>query len=302
MKIYLPFEKTNLKMGLRSLDLQDWLDLDENLPTYLRAKDQLLQDRYQDVVITSPESQAAQQELLDLVLSFLQSYHADQYEITSDQITCKPLHQCWDPKLFRYSALELAARLIQEDLCLMQPGSQGYVLSAGSVCFPSHWSLRAKVGSALEQIHQPVPGYSSRLQHPVDDYFSKLTVEYPSYRFNWSLVNTPELFLGDLDQPQTELFAEDFSNHFDLEAACWIRVERQTLRRLPQTQAIVFSIRTYVYPLSIVRDYPQAAQALKTAIDIMPISTQQYKRIHRIRPQLLDYLGSLAAGPCLRLD
>ncbi len=295
MNIYLPFEKTNLKMGLRSLDLQNWLDLDENLPIYLRTKDQLLQHRHPDVVISSSESQAPQQELLDLVLNFLQSYHANQYEITPDQITCKPLHQSWDPKLFRCSALELAARLIQEDLCLLQLGSEGYVLSAGSVCFPSHWSLRAKVGSPLEQIHQPVPGYNSRLQHPVDSYFSKLTVEYPSYRFNWSLVNTPELFLGDLDQPQVELLAEDFAKDCDIETAYWIRVERQTLRRLPQTQAIVFTIRTYVYPLSILRDYPQAAQALKTAIDIMPIPTQQYKRIHRIRPQLLDYLGSLAA-------
>ncbi len=163
MTIYLPFEKTNLKMGLRSLDLQHWLDLDENLSTYLRAKDQLLQHRYQDVVISSPESQAAQQELLDLVLNFLQSYHADHYEFTPDQIMCKPLHQSWDPRLFGCSALDLAARLIQEDLCLVQPGSEGYVLSAGSICFPSHWSLRAKIGSPLEQIHQPVPGYDSRL-------------------------------------------------------------------------------------------------------------------------------------------
>ena len=34
----------------------------------------------------------------------------------------------------------------------------------------------------------------------------------------------------------------------------WLRIERQTLRRLPQTGAVVFTIRTLLAPLEVLRD------------------------------------------------
>ncbi|NJL97417.1 MAG: DUF3445 domain-containing protein [Synechococcaceae cyanobacterium SM2_3_2] len=290
MQIYLPFEKTNLKLGLQPLDLTTWLQVDEQLLGYGQTKAHLLNHRREDVWASSPGSEGAQQEVLDLVIEFLCQQHPNLYHLRDGKITVVPLQQTWDPQDFAACPLDLAARLIQEDLCVMQPGSQGYLLTAGCVCFPSHWQLRSKWGQPVATIHDPVPDYEAKLHSPVDNFLTKLTVDRPGYRFNWSLVDTPELFLGDVDSPAPS--SKSISP--DLEGSHWIRVERQTLRRLPQTQAVLFTIRIYVYPLSILRDHPDAAQRLATTIEVMPEAMQQYKRIDSIRADLLAYLGSLA--------
>jgi len=290
MQVYLPFERTNLKLGLQPLALDTWLEVDEQLVLYGQTKAQLLNHRRDDVWVSSPGSTGAQQEVLDLVIEFLCQQHPDLYHLSDGKITVLPLQQTWDPQAFAACPLDLAARLIQEDLCVMQPVSESYQLTAASVCFPSHWHLRSKWGQPVATIHDPVPGYEAKLHSPVDTFLTKLTVDRPGYRFNWSLVDTPELFLGDMDSPTPS--SKSISP--DLEGSRWIRVERQTLRRLPQTQAVLFTIRIYVYPLTILRDYPDAAQRLADTIEVMPEAMQQYKRIDSIQAELLTYLGSLA--------
>mgnify|MGYP000846223527 CR=1 FL=1 len=38
-------------------------------------------------------------------------------------------------------------------------GEGGWRLAAGSLCFPSSWSLVEKFGKPLQDIHAPVPGF-----------------------------------------------------------------------------------------------------------------------------------------------
>lgn len=73
----------------------------------------------------------------------------------------------------------------------------------------------------------------------------------------------------------------------------WLRVERQTLRRLPRSGDVLFTIRTYVEPLGAALDAP-AAHALAARIREMPPATAQYKGIEPIRAPLLAYLDQRA--------
>ena len=124
--------------------------------------------------------------------------------------------------------LELAGRLVQEDLCLMQRGEAGYRLVAAVLCFPAHWRLSDKLGRPLEAIHGPVPGFGERLAATVDRFFASIQVARPVWRVNWSLVDTPDLFLPPEHRGHpTPISAERAG------AELWLRVERQTLRRLP---------------------------------------------------------------------
>jgi hypothetical protein len=126
------------------------------------------------------------------------------------------------------------ARLrVAEDLCLLRPGADGWVLAAACVCFPSYWRLSEKIGRPLTAIHEPVPGYAGAVAARVDAFLTRLRHEQIAWRRNWSVHPTDELFVpehahGDVPAPPER----------------WLRSERQTLRRLPGVDAVVFTIRT----------------------------------------------------------
>jgi dimethylamine monooxygenase subunit A len=292
--LYLPFEESQwrMKLGLKSLQLQDWIEIDNQFVAYLQRKQELLQQRHSDVFAAIGGSEVAQAEVLSLLLDHLFQYFPDYYQQEGDQIKLLLTQQTWQMSDFEMAPLDLAGRLVQEDLCLMQPGTNGYVLVAGSLCFPSNWRLQEKLGQPIAHIHDPVPQYGEKLETSVNSFFDRLKVEHPGYRFNWAMVDTPELFLGDLNSASSNVSAEPDDPIKNL----WIRIERQTLRRLPISNSVLFTIRTYRYPITILQTYPAIAQNFATMIQQMPSAVLKYKRLQDLRSKLLEYLADLAVG------
>lgn len=299
-RLYLPFMDSHggIKMGLKPLKLADWIEIDDQFVAYLTRKQELFQHHYSKVFAGLSGSEAGQREVLDLLLDYLPERFPQYYqrrgdlsgaEARSDRIENLLMQQCWNMSDFEAKPLDLAARLVQEDLCLMQPSPEGYILIAASVCFPSNWRLEDKLGQPLNQIHEPVPQYREKLKTPVNNYFEHLKVDRPTYRLNWTIVDTPELFLRNSKNSRRldEITVENAGQKL------WIRVERQTLRRLAKSNNILFTIRTYIYPFSILESEPAIAQNLSTAIQQMPSSMQRYKHFLSIREVLLDYLNSI---------
>ena len=70
--------------------------------------------------------------------------------------------------------------------------------------------------------------------------FNNLKTNNPLWRANWYLYQDPELF-----SPLSEKFSHTSNKEF-FDGNFWVRVERQTLMRLPETKSIVFGIHTYV--------------------------------------------------------
>ncbi|PPS46095.1 hypothetical protein B1A85_02310 [Chroococcidiopsis sp. TS-821] len=279
-------------MGLKPLQLQHWIEIDEDFAKELNYKDKLHREQYSDVFGCLPESEAGQQEVLELILEHLLQYFPNYYQQQDDHIVNKVTNQIWNLRDFTKNSLDLAGRLVQEDLCLMQRNDSEYILTAGSVCFPARWRLSEKLGRPLMQIHDPVPGYAQKLEQPVNKFFDRLKPEFPGYRLNWGIVDSPELFLT---QPHgCAAFGEDITAE-NAGEKLWLRVERQTLRRLPKSGGILFTIRTYVYALkSIVRDR-QIASQLAAVIQQIPQEMQIYKNILPIKSPLLTYLQQLTA-------
>ncbi|MFO7552014.1 MAG: DUF3445 domain-containing protein, partial [Haliea sp.] len=60
-------------------------------------------------------------------------------------------------------------------------------------------------------------------------------------------------------------------------AELYYRSERQSLRRLPQTGAIVFTIRVYLHPLAALASVPGAIVQLLAAIDACSPALYEYK-------------------------
>lgn len=284
---YNPFQNApgQLRMGLKPLALLNWLDLDEHWLEERQLKASLLQAQRDRVWVSSPGSEAAQREVLELVVSHLLVYFPDCYTCVGDRLSCRVTGQHWNKSEFGDRPLELASRLVQEDFCILASTAGQYRLVAGCVCFPSRWEVRSKLGKSIFEIHDPVPHYAETLGDPVDRLFDRLRADAPGWRLNWSLADTSTLFLPP-ERPvdYTGITPENVGDRL------WLRVEFQTLRRLPQTQAILFTIRTYCDGLATVVRNPALREGLHQAIAQFSPETQRYKSIEPIRTVLLVYL------------
>ncbi len=168
--------------------------------------------------------------------------------------------------------LEEAGRLVPEDFCvhLPDPQSGAPTLVAGCVAFPNRWTLADKLGRPVTAVHAPVPEYAPQLGRPVERLMDRLVAGRILERSNWGVVGDGELFAP----LPTAARRPDWQG---IGAQRWLRIERQTLRRLPQTGAVVFTIRTLLGPLEMLRDDPAAAALLAAAIRELPEDVARYK-------------------------
>jgi dimethylamine monooxygenase subunit A len=145
-------------------------------------------------------------------------------------------------------ALPEAALATHEDLCLLtkREGEEVYRLIGAAVAWPSDWHPAQKIGLPLRALHAPIAGYEEQLATGVDRFMETLRPGPIYARCNWFIAATGHpRWLPD--KPPHEAFA-----HVTPENAgetLFVRSERQTLRRLPQTGAILFGIGIYVEPL-----------------------------------------------------
>jgi len=145
-------------------------------------------------------------------------------------------------------ALPEAALATHEDLCLLTKRSneEVYRLIGAAVAWPSDWHPAQKIGLPLRALHAPIAGYEEQLATGVDRFMATLRPGPIYGRCNWFIAPTGHpRWLAD------RLPAEAFA-HVTPENAgetLFVRSERQTLRRLPQTGAILFGIGIYVEPL-----------------------------------------------------
>jgi hypothetical protein len=293
---YLPFEAGphRLRVGTRTLDPAAWVELGDDADAQLAEKRRLLQERHGEVVAVADADpgpgpvRAAGQELLDALVAHLLEHHPARYALRAGEVV--------DPRdgtgyLPRQRAglhpVDLAARLVPEDLCLHLPGRDGVLrLVAASVAFPSRWVLAEKVGRAVGEVHAPVPGYAGAIGGPVDRVLERLEPARGLWRLNGSVLDDPALF-----QPRRPARVRPARVPDDVV----LRVERQTLRRLPVSGAVVFTIRTHVDPLAALADDDAARARVAGWLQGLPGDLAAYKGLGELAPAVLAWLETGAA-------
>ena len=278
-------------MGLVALQLKDWIEADEYFYDELKEKKQLLISNYPEVFASRPGSLPAQTEVLALVLKHMEKYCPGVLTIEQDEVVLPKLKWKFRISDFEESPLDLCGRLVQEDLCLMAPGPDGYTLEAASLCFPARWRLMDKMGLPMSAIHKPVPDYSEKLSRPVDSFFNRIDVDRPVWRVNWSLTTDPTMFQPVRQKHSASELPITSKNAGD---QVYMRCERQTLRRLPDTGWILFTIKTYLDKVSKLHKYPKETQNLSSLLRSAPTSLLSYKNINHFLKPLLVYLDELA--------
>lgn len=159
-----------------------------------------------------------------------------------------------------------AALTHHEDMCLLtrSPDEQQYRLAGAAVAWPSDWGPKEKIGLPLRALHQPIQGYEEQLATPVDAFMEKLKPGAIYGRANWFIAHTPQMHWI-----QGESAAQDFADVTAQNAGetLFVRSERQTLRRLPETGAILFTIGIYVEALAALS--PDNQVMLSAAMDTL---------------------------------
>ena len=267
-------------LGLRACPADQWLALadafgdDGRAADQLRQKAELLDSRHSDVFAHRPDGDAASTETLRMV---------------EDQLR---LQQRPTPELAEVlHPLERAARMVPEDLLLLAPrprhdadGLKDWVLVAAALAFPAHWVLAEKMGRPLAGIHEPVPHYGEILETPMDRFFTTMKVGPISQRWNWSVMTENKLFTPHRAR-RTPLAADAGIDEI------FIRMEHQTLRKLGDSGCILFTIRTYIEPLTRWASMPGAAQSLADSLAGMTPQMRDYKGVAMFEEALLAHLA-----------
>jgi hypothetical protein len=287
--VYLPFEAGEFRMSMSLTAAPDsaWFELDARYQDEMRLRRDLLATRHDDVFAALPESHDARAETLELVAAHLAHHHPAWFARDGSQLHNRLTGETWNLTPPDCDPLELAGRLVQEDLCIIQPAEDGPRFIAAILCFPSRWRLHDKIGRPLAAVHGPVPLYADRLAKPVDRFMRHVKPGHVAQRLNWSLMDNPALFQTGghgRDGINPAITAQNAGETLNL------RVERQTLRRLPRSDTVLFGIRVHVYRLDRVLGTPALAARLAEAIRALPSELNRYKSIGTFREAVLGWL------------
>ena len=289
---YLPFEggRFRLALGLMPLPIARWIEIDRRFAADLAAKRALLAARHAEVFAALPEADAASAELLALLADHLPRHHPALFSRSGDALVNAGTAERWDVARPALHPLDLAGRLVQEDLCLLRAAGGPYRLVAATLCSPARWRLADKLGRPLAEIHAPVAGYADKLAAPVDRFFAMLKPGKLVWRLNWGIVDDPAPFQPVAREAAAPVTADTAGERL------WLRVERQTLQRLPESGAVVFTIRTHITRLDRAVAQPSAAAELAAALRDMPEASRRYKHLAPVAPALLAWLDARAGA------
>lgn len=290
---YTPYDKGRfqLTLGIKAIDPAGWIEVDGHYEAQIAEKRRLLAERPAEVFGALTDSVEAQAECLEALLAHLERDRPGLVEVDGDVLRLTRTGDRHDRAAFADRPLDLAGRLVQEDLCLMAPSGDTWRLIAASLCFPSRWRLADKLGRPMAAIHAPVPGFNAQLARPVDRFFDRVGPGQVFMRLNWSAIDDPTLFqpAGHGRTGVNEAITAD--NAGDL---VWLRIERQTFVRLPRSGVLVFGIKTVLDPLAALAGRPDLAAALRETLAGMPDDMRRYKSMAPFVDALLGWLERVA--------
>lgn len=283
-------------MGLRTVEFEDWIQLDNHYPRYHADKARRIAERGAKCCLTMPDAYPAAVELLEELTEYLPARYPTLYKRTK-----VGLDNLWSGEKFniverplKEDPIQMCARLVQDDLALMfeKPDGQYYLLS-GAILLPGFWRLEDKVGMPLSEIHTSgdVPQFKEKLERGMMSFFRRLKCEDIYARNNYFVQVDDDLAwswsIGPEDSPA---ISWDTAQKDRAVEHHMFRSERQTLRRLPKTGAVVFTIRTYFHPVTDIAQEDYVPGRLASAVRSWGSDVRRYKGAEKYEGVLLEYL------------
>jgi heme-dependent oxidative N-demethylase alpha subunit-like protein len=254
-------------IGLKPIAPEAWLEGGETDPA--GRKDALYADHPAAVWAETAGSRPGQEEILGLV---------------ADIAPVDPRPDL--PPLYA------AARAVSDDLCLMEKREGEWTLTALSLSAGTFFTAKSVIGLPLGSLHAPAPGFADRFAGRVVRIFDALQPDAILERRNWTVMAGDDLFAPNGEAVRARIAAIAPGEAGE---ALFVRVERQTIRRLPATRGIVFTIRVWRHALAALDAEPELIAAFARAWRGAAADFRAYKRLALYDELVGGYLRSRGA-------
>jgi hypothetical protein len=275
------------------------IDIDEHYLAELRERALVLAaDPLRCRVL--PHMLAAQWDTLELLMTQLALGYPEHFELLREgrqwhwinrALGIKQRFTFADVATLPCEPLEYITRQAQGDFCLIDQRGDDLWLDGGMVTAPADWSLARDLGMNFMQWHAPVPmAPESRVFNRALRFLLTLQERAPVRRVNWGLTVNPRL---DTSRDTRSLWLPDKGTVTpgNAGAKVHLRVELQSLWRLPRSRAILFSIRCYLLSLEQLASVPQWARRLSRVLHTLEPELIAYKGLTQIRAPTLAWLA-----------
>ncbi|KNG47518.1 wlm domain-containing protein [Stemphylium lycopersici] len=262
-------------MGIRKMDWNEWIEMDSNFIPYHDAKVRELEKDTKSRVqyVDNEVTRLACFEVLEELTQYLTHRYPDVFQLNGSILRNTVTRESFPyPAPNPTEAMVTAAKLVQDDLVIMVLNDDGqYHIDAGAVCLPGFWRLTEKYRMSLDELHieAGVPHYQEKLQKAMNRFFANMTCEKPVIRNNFFIQLDDGLAwshrMGDQNSNAVASWATANAQGLRVEDIHF-RSERQSLRRLPKSKALLFTIRTYFEPVTTIAKEPHMPGRLAEAI------------------------------------
>lgn len=215
-------------------------------------------------------------------------------KLTNEQLLFNPgyklntEHSHLDSQATYLNSWDALAMQVQEDMAVMQIDNEGKTkLVALHLCAPNHWAAEDKINQDFLSIHENVPGMERINQRSREINLASLH-KGPFVRFAWGLATDKRLNHHPL-APEN-IAREDWQGRSFTPSnpELYLRVERQTLTGFSADGLVLFTIRTYFYP--VVQLSTQEKILLFNAIQTMTDEALLYKGLQQSKAAISTWL------------
>ncbi|KAF9001931.1 hypothetical protein BDQ17DRAFT_1243749 [Cyathus striatus] len=280
-------------MALSAMEPDWWIELESTYRERLAQRKELFTQHGKAVVDLLPGSEGACRELMNMVVHFLCIRYPNEFQLNETKMIFYNRILDTSTNVRNVEPLSFLLETIPEDFLITQLNQKTglYHLTAGVSCSAVGWNMSSKIGRPLHQIHGPVPFYEEKLRNSMDRYFAKMPCNKPIQRGSWGLEIGQPLYL----QPDDEHFAirETQPENLKLDDI-YLRVDWQTLRRLPKSQAIVFNFKALFTPVTSFRHEPYIPRLLLKVLREGPKKIKDYKGTYHVEHKVIPALDEWA--------
>ena len=195
------------------------------------------------------------------------------------------------PTLPRWGRAQDLALKLQEDFVILKHHEDTLRTEYLSVCFPSRWDPREKLGLDFASIHAPVAD-NQMLQAAGPNIMTMAFMKQPMLRHVWLIV--PAASLDQHPEKNQAWWSEALADPSPLLPRLFFRVERQTTWPLPHLQRAVFFIRLMMSPLvAVLNAMPGRPAELAASLRSMTPAIVAYRGMTEALPRLLNELDAM---------
>ncbi|MFN5233826.1 MAG: heme-dependent oxidative N-demethylase family protein [Burkholderiaceae bacterium] len=201
-----------------------------------------------------------------------------------------------DESTLPYGPMEYITRQSQGDFTLQDQRDENLWMDAGMVTTQADWSLDFDIGMGFHEWHAPVPrAHEMGVFDRALKFLLKLQHGAPVRRFNWTLTVDPLLDTSPENYPKWGPMRADIRPE-NVGERMHLRVELQTLYRLPRSNGIVFAIRCYLIRFDDLVTIPKWGRRLHRVLRDIPDDLATYKGFLRNRNSLVQWLSQYDDG------